>query len=517
MKNSKIVKLTAGLFLVTILSKIMGFLREMVLVGIYGADIVSDVYITTMNIPTVIFSIIGAALSTTFIPLFFEIEKNDGPERALKFSNNIFNIVIALSLILSIFCYIFAEPIVKIFAIEFTGYKLVLAIQFTKIIGFSMIFIGISSIMSCWLNIKGNFNIPGLVGLPYNIIIIISIILSININILVLPIGLLLATLSQFLFQVPFAYKEGYRYKSYINFKDKYLKKLIYLILPVIIGVGVGQINTVVDRSLASTLGDGFITILNSANRLNDFVQGLFIVTITTVMYPLLSNLSSIGKDEEFKDNIKKCINMLIILIIPVSIGAIILSEPVVKVVFERGKFDSVATKMTSIALSYYSIGMIGLALKSMLDKVFYSLKDTKTPMINGALAMGINILLNLTLINFMGYKGLALATSISFIICVILLFRKLKYKIGYFGQDEIIKTLVKCTIASGLMGIVVYFMYKFIELNFHLNKIQEAISLFTFIFIGALIYALSIKFMKIEEVDILIEIFKSKLKKFKI
>ncbi|WP_052356452.1 murein biosynthesis integral membrane protein MurJ [[Clostridium] dakarense] len=208
---------------------------------------------------------------------------------------------------------------------------------------------------------------------------------------------------------------------------------------------------------------------------------------------------------------------MLIILIIPVSIGAIVLSEPVVRVVFERGKFDSVATELTSVALSYYSIGMVGLALKSILDKVFYSLKDTKTPMVNGALAMGINILLNLILINFMGYKGLALATSISSIICVILLFRKLKNKIGYFGQDKIIMTLVKCTIASSLMGIVVYIMHKFVEFNFYLNKIGEVISLFAFIIIGALIYALSIKFMKIEEFDILFGIFKSKLDKFKI
>ncbi|WP_278244936.1 lipid II flippase MurJ, partial [[Clostridium] dakarense] len=150
------------------------------------------------------------------------------------------------------------------------------------------------------------FNIPGLTGLPYNILIIISIILSIKINILILPIGLLVAALSQFLFQFPFAYKEGYIYKPYINIKDEYLKKAMYLLLPVVIGVGVNQINIVVDKSLASTLGDGIITILNSANRLNDFVQGLFIVTITTVMYPLLSNLSSIGKNEEFKQNIKK-------------------------------------------------------------------------------------------------------------------------------------------------------------------------------------------------------------------
>ena len=514
---NKLVKGVLSLFIATVLAKIIGFTREAVLVSTYGASMISDVYITTMNIPLTLFDIIASAISTTFIPMFFKIQEQNVEGETLEFTNNIFNITVIIGIMLSIISYIFAEPLVKVFAVEFTGEKLELAIKFTRIIVFSMAFIGLSKILSSWLQIKGNFYIPGIISIPSNLIIISSILLSYKYGIKILIIGSLIGTISQFIFQLPFAYKTGYRYKPYINFKDERIKEILVLILPVIIGVGVAQLNTVIDRSLASTLGDGMITILNSASKFEGVINMLFVTTIVSVMYPIISKLSSEDDSEEFNLSIQRSINIIIITMIPITIGTIVFSNPLISLVFERGKFDTNSTNLTAIALSYYSIGMVGLAIKSILDKVFYSLKDTKTPMVNGALAMGINILLNLILINFMGYRGLALATSISSIICAILLFRKLKYKIGYFGQDKITMTLMKCIAAASLMGILVYFIDKFIKLNFYLNKIEEIAMLFTTIFIGALVYALLIKVMKIEEFEILLERFKSKLEKCKI
>lgn len=509
---SKIAKSTIGLMIVTILSKFLGLGRELALTYVYGADAIADVYITALSIPGVLFATIASALSTTFIPLFFEINKSKGREKSLLFANNIFNIVIVLTIIMAAFGFIFAKPLVKLFAMNFEGEKLALAIDFTRIMIFGIVFIGLSNIMTSWLQINENFTIPGMVAYPYNILIIGSILLSAIGNPKIMVIGTLIGIASQFVFQLPFAIKNGYKYKVYFNIDDEYIKKMMMLIMPVFIGVAVNQLNTIIDRSLASTLGDGAITILNSANRLNYFVLGIFIATISTVIYPILSKLSNEDNKEKLKDIIVKSINSVILLIIPISVGAIVLSKPVVRIVFERGAFDSDATNITAIVLSCYSIGMIGFGLRDVLSKVFYSIQDTKTPMVNGALSMGMNIVLNIILIKFLGHAGLALATSISALICIVLLLNSLKKTIGYFGQDKIMKTTLKSLISAAVMGVVTYFMYNILANILGVGFIQEVTALFGAIGIGAIIYGVLIIILKVEEVSVIANMIKRKI-----
>lgn len=508
---SKVAKATIGLMIVTMLSKVLGFGRELVLTYFYGATDISDVYITSSSIPIILFASIGTAIATTFIPLFYEIDKKNGRDKSLKFTNNILNIVIVIGLILSILGYIFAEQLVKLFAINFSGAKLNLAIDFTRVMIFGVIFIALSNMMTGWLQIIGKFTIPGMIGFPFNICIIIGIVISSKGNINTMAIGTLIGIASQFLFQLPFAIKSGYKYKPYINLKDEYIRKMIALILPVFIGVGVNQINAIVDKSLASTLGDGAITVLNSANRLNGFVLGLFITTIATIIYPNLSKLSNEDNKENFVEVIVQSINAVVLLIIPISVGAIILAEPVVRIVFERGAFNSEATSMTAIALACYSIGMLSFGLREILNKVFYSIQDTKTPMINGALSMGMNIVFNIILVKFLGHVGLALATSISALICIILLFNSLKKKIGYFGQDKIIKTTLKSLIASIVMGVVTHFIYNILANILGTGFIKEALVLFGSVAIGALVYGVLVILLKIQEVSVITNMIKKK------
>nr|WP_294572342.1 murein biosynthesis integral membrane protein MurJ [uncultured Romboutsia sp.] len=511
---SKVAKTTIGLMIVTILSKVLGFGRELALTYVYGANAIADAYITALSIPSVLFATIVSALGTTFVPLFFEINKSKGREKSLLFTNNVFNIVIIISIIMAIFGFIFAKPLVKVFAMNFDGEKLSLAVKFTRIMIFGIVFIGLSNIMTSWLQIKENFTIPGMIGFPYNILIIAGIILSSAGNVYIMAIGTVIGMVSQFLFQLPFAIKNGYKHKLYINIKDEYIKKMLILVMPVFLGVAVNQVNAIVDRSLASTLGDGAITVLNSANRLNQFVLGLFIATIAAVIYPTLSKLSSENNKEKFAKSVSQSINTVVLLIIPISVGAIVLAEPVVKLVFERGAFDSDATNMTAIALACYSIGMIGFSLREILNKVFYSLQDTKTPMLNGALAMGMNIILNIILIRFLGYAGLALATSISALICIVLLFRSLKKSIGYFGQDKILRTFVKSFIGAIVMGFVTVGSYNLFTEVLGTGFIKEAISLFGSVTIGALVYGVMVVVLKVEEVNTLIDMVKKKLNK---
>jgi putative peptidoglycan lipid II flippase len=510
---SKVARATIGLMIATMLAKVIGFLRELVLASSYGASMYSDAYLIAISIPTVIFTSIGVAIGTTFIPMYFDINNGLGKRSALKFTNNILNMVIVLCILLSIVGFIFIEPLVKIFAFGFEPDVFNITVKFTKILILGIVFTGMSNVMTSYLQVNNNFIIPGFANIPYNIIIIISIILSVKYNPDIMVWGTLIGIVFQFIFQFPFATKCGFKYKFSLNFKDEHIKKTIWLLGPVLIGVAVNQINVAVDKALASTLVEGSISALNYANKLNAFIIALFISTLSAVIYPTLSKLSSENNKEKFIDAISSSVNSVILLVIPISVGAMVLSTPIVRVLFKRGAFDERATYMTAIALVFYSVGMVGFGLRDILGKVFYSLQDTKTPMINGAMAMVLNIILNLILVKFMGHAGLALATSISSIICIFLLFRSLKKKIGYFGQDKIAKATIKSLVAAIVMGIVTFFAYKVLVGLLGLGFIAEVVSLFGATGIGAIVYCILVIALKVEEVSVIIDIVKKKIK----
>lgn len=500
---SKVTKVTIGLMIVTLISKGLGFIRELVLASAYGASAYSDAYLTAMNIEIVLFAIIGTAIGTTFIPMYFEVKNLEGEEGAISFTNNILNIIVILCIILAAFGYCFAEQLVKMFAIGFKGDTLNVAVKFTQVIVIGVIFTGLSYVMTGYLHAKNKFIVTGLVGIPKNIIIISSIFLSLKYGVHVMIIGALIGIATDFLIQVPFIKKNGYKYKLYINFKDKHIIKTIYLLGPILIGTGVNQINGIIDRTLASTLGEGSISALNYANRLNGFVIALFITTIASVIFPIFSKLAIDLDRSNLKKAIINCTNSIILLVVPISIFTIVFSKEIVIILFQRGKFDSTATNMTVIALIFYSIGMTALGLREILAKVFYSLKDTKTPMINGIITMILNIILNLVLVKYMGIAGLAFATSVSSIICTAMLFISLKKKIGNYGIKKVIITILKSLIAGIIMAIVATLLYNTICIDLNKTLLGEILSLGIAMLIGACVYFVSIILLKVSEVKI--------------
>lgn len=497
------------LMLITIISKIFGFARDITLSYFYGASSISDAYLISLTIPTVIFSFIGTGISTGYIPMYSKIEREYGEKEGNRYTNNLVNILMIICTIMIIFGLLFTDKIVKIFALGFEGETLALAVQFTKIGLLGIYFTGLIYIFNGFLQIKGNYVIPALIGFPMNFFIILSIFLSSNTNIIVLSIGSVVATASQLALLIPFIHKKGYRYKFILDIKDKHIKNMAYIALPVIIGVSVNQINVLVDRTLASSIAVGGISALNYANRLNLFVQGLFVISIATAMYPMISRMAAENNISGLKKSVSEAINSINILVIPATVGAMIFAEPVVKFLFGRGAFDPQAISMTSNALFYYSLGMVGFGLEVILKRAFYSLQDTKTPMINAAIAMAMNIVLNIILSKYMGLGGLALATSISAIFCTVLLFISFRKKIGSFGMKNITISSIKILCASLVMGIIAKLSYDIL-----LKHISANLSLIASIIIGAVVYFVIIYFMKIEEVDSMINIVKKKLKR---
>ncbi|AEE91889.1 Integral membrane protein MviN [Tepidanaerobacter acetatoxydans Re1] len=496
------------LMIITIVSKIVGFGREITLSYFYGASNISDAFLISLTIPSVIFSFIGTGISTGYIPLYSKIEEKYGEKEGERYTNNLVNILLVLCTGIIIFGLLFTGPLIKMFASGFEGNTLELAIRFTRISLFGIYFTGLINIYGGFLRIKGNYAVPACVGFPMNFFLILSILLSSKTNVMVLAIGSVIATASQLVFLVPFMHKAGYRYEYIFDTKDEYIRRMIYIALPVIIGVSVDQINVLVDRTLASGIAVGGISALNYASKLNGFVQGMFVTTISAVMYPMISKMAVQGNFDGLKSSVSEAINLINLFVVPATFGAMLFAEPIVRLLFGRGAFDPEAISMTSIALFYYSIGMVGFGLREIISRAFYSMQDTKTPMINAAVAVSMNIILNIILSRYMGIGGLALATSLSAIFCTGLLFISLRKKVGPFGMKDTAVSFVKILVSSAGMGIAAYISYVFL-----LPRISRNLSLIISIFIGALVYSVIVYFIKIKEVDTLVDAAKKKLK----
>ena len=506
---SKLARATFGLMVATIIAKILGFGRELVLAAGYGTSIYSDAYVTAMNIPQVIFAIIGSTLATVLIPMYMEVHSVEGEEKSLKFINNVFILVVIACIVLSILGFIFTEQIVNVFAVGYEGKALEVAINFTRITILGIVFTGLSYVMTSYLQIKNDFIMPGLSSVPKNVIIIVATLLSIKHGPYLMIWGTLIGMASEFLFQLPYAIKAGYKYVPIINIKDKYIKKMAWLIMPVLIGVAVNQVNTLVDRTLASTLPVGTVSALNYSNKLTSFVIAIFITSISSVIYPILSQLSSENNKERFTSSVIKSINCVIILVLP-----IMLALPIVRVLFERGAFGTNATYLTALALAMYSIGMVAYGLRDVLGKIFYSLQDTKTPMVNGVIAMAMNMIMDVVFIKFWGLAGLTLATSLSSMACIMLLFRSLKKKIGYFGQDKIVRATAKSLVASLIMGAVAYYSYHYMIRFTHTGGETEFIVLMVAVTLAAAVYGGLIMLFKVDEIRIVTDVVKRRLKR---
>lgn len=517
---SKKTKTTAlVLMLIILTSKITGFFRDIVLAQTFGAGEITDAYLTALNIPVVLFDGISAALGTTFIPIYFKIKSSKGQEEVNKFTSNILNIVILVSLVFVLLGVIFAPYIVKIFAVGFKGDVFDLTVNYSKILIFSMVFIAINGLVSSYLVASGNVYISGAITIPFNIFVIIAIIFASVTESYVMVYGTLIAYIAQLLFQLPLLIKKGYKHRLTVNLRDENIRQILFLVIPVFIGSYINQINAVVNRTLASTLDSGSITALNYANKLNMFAVGVIAVAISTIMYPILSKLASEGNKKLFKINISKSINMIVIIMLPIMVVMTTFSTEIVKVLFEEGSFNSHDTYLTSTALFFYSIGILSYGLKELLAKSFYSLQDTKTPVRNATISVVINIVFSIILVNIMGIGGLALASSISATVTTMLLLISLRKKIGKIGFSYILKTFIKGAIASIVMYIIMRIAYNYIFIygsRFALESRKFiAFNCFISVILGMSTYLIVVLALKVKEVKEIFDAILFKLKNY--
>ena len=511
---SKAARATVLLMIVTIVSKILGLFRDSVLASAYGTGKYAAVYSTANSISTILFAVIGTALATSLIPLYNKLASEDSTERAMGFLNSVVNLVVIVCLSIAGLGIIFAGPLVKVFAPGYQGDVYTLCVQYTRILLPSIVFVGLANIFTSYLQIKKRYVIPGFIGMPYSIIIIVSIYLSLKTSPMVLVIGTLIAISAKALFQLPFVYKEGYRYRPKINLKDPVMKDMMILILPVVIGVGANQINSIVDKSLASLLGTEVVASFSYAIKLYEFVQALFITSILAVIYPRLSSMIVSDRIDSFLNSLKKTMNVIIVALVPIIVGCIVLSRQIVEVLFQRNAFTSKDTTMTASILWIYVIGILAFALRDVLTRGFYSMEDSKTPMINSIISIVFNISLNLILVKPLGYKGLAIATAVSAYIGLLLFNRSMRKKIeGYSSRDNYI-VFLKSLFAALIMGLGVKLVYGIVASSLVGGLLFKLIALASAVGVGVIVYALIMHFLRVEEYEMIFDMFFGVVKK---
>ena len=483
--------------ILTLISKLLGFIREMVLAGFYGTSYVTDAYVLATNIPNMIFAGIFAAIATAYMPLLSDKIEKSGQQEANRFTSQIINIMLVVSAISSLLGILFSDQIVMIFASGFEGETAQLTSWFIKVTFSYAFFTSTSGILQTYLQYRNVFLSPIVAGYFQNFIIIGIILFSAAYGHIYLAFGLLIGNAVRALIIYLVSKKHQYKYTFDFQLNEP-IRHVFALALPTFIGGSVSQINNFVDKTLATGLAEGSASALNYANLLILLVTGLTASIFATILYPKLTQASVLKDNQRFGEIVGSGIHLIGMVGIPFTLGAMVYSEQVVQIIYERGAFDPAATSLTSSAFFYYGVGLFFVALVPFIGQMYYSRKNMKTPMLIGLVSIVIGVVLNLILVQYMAHDGLALATSIATACnaCFLYIgFKRFYPDIPMFASG---KKLFKILFASIVAVGVSYLFYYFVGNAIFLPRM---VLLGLTVILAALLYLALLILFKIEEV----------------
>ena len=421
---TKILKAASIISAFSLLSRLVGLLRDRILAGQFGAGNELDIYYAAFRIPDFLYQIfVAGAISAVFIPIFLDYFKKN-KEEAYYFSSVVMNFFCLFLIGAAILLIIFTPYLMKIIAPGFIGEKRLMAISITRIMFFSPLFLGLSAILSSVLQARQKFFIFSISPILYNFGIIIgAVFLAPKIGLAGLAWGVVLGAFMHFAVQLPSAIHSGFRPRAVFNFSHPGLQKMLKLAVPRIFGLAVSQINVWVMTAFASTLGVGAIAIFNLAQNLQNVPVGFVGIPLAIAIFPVLSELASDKKD--FKKKINKTLLQILVLILPAILIFYFFSDIIIKIILGTGRFSQDNVELTARVLSIFAFGLLGEALIPFLARGFYAIQDTLTPVLISLFSVALNIGAAFYLLSMLQNKILALpiAFSISSIVNAALLF----------------------------------------------------------------------------------------------
>ncbi|MFC0236523.1 murein biosynthesis integral membrane protein MurJ [Fictibacillus phosphorivorans] len=488
-------KSTIILFGISLFSRIMGFIRDTLTAKTFGTSNFMDAFNIAQTIPVLIFGILGSALTTTLLPVFIEQQKTE--QKVINFLNILVSNLIIILIVILGFCFYYTNQIVDIIAPGFSTEQKDFTILITKIGLPSIIFMTLTAISISYLQSNKKFYGPNLIGVVLSsIIICYLLIFEDNYGVKGLMVVTTIAYVAQFIFLIPSLINCKWKFNLNINYKNDTFIKTILLMTPVILGSTVDQINFMVDRFLASNLSEGSISAITYSSRLNGLITGLFASSLGILLFFENSKAVSNGDINLLKRQIRKSLDILLIICIPISLFIFINAETIVQMVFERGSFDSKSTYLTSSVLKYYSLGIPAIMARDLLIKSFYSLKNTRTPMLNGIFTVILNILLSVFLVEHLGLRGLAIASSISFFVTSISLYFYLNNIIKLNLTYYLLENIFKIIITLGIIAIIIMVIKNITYWDYNSYGIMSLE------FIGIIFYFIILFNFKIKTVD---------------
>lgn len=486
-----------GLIILTFISRIIGLGREMSLAYFHGASAISDAYLMSIAIPTIIITVFITSLATSFIPIY-QKNKADLATQNL-FTNKVMGLVLLASCFILIISLIFAPQIISLFVSGFDSMTMTLTVNLTRITLFAIFFMSINQILHSFMQVKEKVLLAALSSLPFNLIAILFIVISAHTHIHLLAVGTVLAMGAQTLYLLILAKRQGFRLRPSFQLKDESIYKLLILTLPIILANTVEQFGIMVDKNLASQFGPGAVSSLSYATRTSTAISGIFVTSILIVTFPKIAKLTATKNMTAMKNSMAEAIVMMSLFIIPAIAAVTMFAHPVISLLFGRGAFDYQAVSITTNLLFFYIFFLFGNGLTQLVSRTFIALGDSRTPLIVAAITVGINIVLNLLLTSFIGIVGLALATSVSALMGLAILLFLLRHKIGSLRLRKTVVSLSKITSASAIMAFGAYFIYQYVlPFNAFFALVISAM-------VGISIYGILLLILRIQEVDYLI------------
>lgn len=482
-KRESIVNAAFILMAGTVVSKVLGFARELLVAYKYGAGSVSDAFLLTNSIPSIIFVSVGTAVQINYIPFYHSLKKKEEQD---KFTSNLVNIVLVILLAGCIIVNIFPRAVLKIFAAGLTSETEQYAVVMLRIVMFSIIPIILTYIFQAYEQVNGRFYTTALVGIVTNVVIIVTTLVSTEKVYYVLSIGMVLAHATALLIAFFGAKSSGYHYTKIFEPFNEQMKTLLIFTLPLVAENIAYSMNLVADRNLASFLDSGTISGLSYAGTLGNVASTMIAGAIITATFPVFSKLMVDSKYDKFNKEFSKYSNVISFFLCPISIAIIFHARDIVVFIFEHGAFESVASRIVWESMTCYAVGVVPAGLQTYLTRGYYAMQDTKTPVKIKVFSFICNIVLNLATVSRWKHMGIAMSTSISYINAYMLLAYYLRKKHKIKSVKDINKGVVMGSALSIASGLVSFFMFNYwIEIDILFVKIFWEMAVFAVIYLS--------------------------------
>lgn len=493
---------------VSLVTLSFSFIKESVFAYYYGASDITDAYTIAIQIPVILFSLISTAIGNVILPYYTVELNNKGPRFAEQYISNIMSIITFFSVFIVVILELFPEWVISFFAPGFSQDSLETSSKIFRLVLPTVVFTELMNINNSVMNVHRSFVLPSLGSLIMNLVFVLSIVfLVFDYGIYAAALGVVLGTVCSFVYSLLLR-RKYIKYKFIFNPFDRKIIFSLKKSIPIFLGIGASEINKMVDTWVSSFLSFGAISMLTYGSKLTSAVSTLLINSITTVVYPELAD-SVANKDEDrIAKSVIFAIKIVFLIMIPVTFGGAVLSEDIVTIVYKRGAFGSNEVNGTSPIFAAYLVCLLFVALRQISSRAFYAYGDTNTPMKNSFIGVLINIILDLTIVDYFGAVGLAMATTAANVVISILILKQLKRKNQLITYSGLLPALGKILLASAIMSFGIYSIKSlFYSQIIFIKHTFFSISAFFLIelLLGVIIYVYILCKLKLSEVNLLI------------